>query len=201
MAVNNIFGQINPIKVKERLNLIFTPGLLSHHALAGSNQTAILQLRTARDVNPFQFPAPEAPAQLAAVGSIPPSGSFFIGRRDIGRVDHDTVHPFSLKLIMCPEPAKTGFIHRLTGRYRKVAFKIMNQFVRFRRLGKSLMLALFRKNAHAPTLLVDIQSHVNRLTRKIKFANMFHGKSPFGLFFYPKKVYPKASRLAFLFQS
>jgi hypothetical protein len=45
-------------------------------------------------------------------------------------------------------------------------------------------------NAYAPALFVDIQTDEDRLTRKIKFVTVTHGKSPFGRFFsYPGKNY------------
>jgi hypothetical protein len=64
----------------------------------------------------------------------------------------------------------------------KVPFQVLDQFVRGGRLGKLFILALYRKNTHSPAFLVHIQSHVNRLTRKIQFVNLFHCKSPFGDF-------------------
>jgi hypothetical protein len=57
-------------------------------------------------------------------------------------------------------------------------------------------------NAYAPALLVDIQTDEDRLTRKIKFVIVTHGKSPFGGFFsYPEKTITENLRLAFPFSS
>jgi hypothetical protein len=70
-TVDRFIWQIDPIEEQEGLNLILTPGLFSNHALTGSNQAAIFQFRTGRDVNPFQIPAPQAAGQFAAVGPIP----------------------------------------------------------------------------------------------------------------------------------
>jgi hypothetical protein len=74
---------------------------------------------------------------------------------------------------------------------RKSASQVIDQLVHFGRLGKGLMLKMLRKNTHAPALFVDIQSDVNRLTRKIKSAtlNITHGKPPFGEFLRGTKNY------------
>jgi hypothetical protein len=67
----------------------------------------------------------------------------------------------------------------------------MGKLVHFRGLVKRLILAILRKDTYTPTLFVDIQTDVNRLTRKIKSAtlNSIHGKPPFGEFLHRTKNY------------
>jgi hypothetical protein len=57
------------------------------------------------------------------------------------------------------------------------------------------------KNTYTPALFVHIQTDVNRLTRKIKFATINHGKPPFGENFVGNKIIAESKRLAFLFMS
>ena len=115
--------------------MILTPGLFPNHTLPRSDQTAIFQLRTSGDVNPFQFPAPQTPGQFAAIGWIPLRGSLFIRRRNIRRIGHDTVHSLVPKLVMSPKTAKTGLINRMIGRSGKIAFKIMEPVCPFSEVG------------------------------------------------------------------
>jgi hypothetical protein len=61
-----------------------------------------------------------------------------------------------------------------------MTLQVLNQYFCFRWLAKRLVLTVFGKNAHTPALFVHIQTKINRLTRKIKFATLVHGKSPFG---------------------
>jgi hypothetical protein len=77
----------------------------------------------------------------------------------------------------------------------------MDQLVHLGRLRKGFMLALLGMNTHAPTLLMNIQTNVERLTRKIKFAKVIHGKPPFGNFFILTNTITESVRLAFPFQS
>jgi hypothetical protein len=74
-----------------------------------------------------------------------------------------------------------------------VLLQVMNQLVHFRRLAKALILTLLSRDTHAPALLVDIQTDVNRLTRKINSAtlNIIHGKPPFGEFLCGNKNYSR----------
>jgi hypothetical protein len=44
------------------------------------------------------------------------------------------------------------------------------------------MFELIGIDTDAPALLMDIHADVNVLTCEIKFANVIHGKSPFGFF-------------------
>jgi hypothetical protein len=61
------------------------------------------------------------------------------------------------------------------------------------------MLAIRRMNTHAPTLPMHIQTDVDRLTRKIKFVTVNHGKSPFGSFFSHQKNYNRKSETCLSF--
>ena len=56
------------------------------------------------------------------------------------------------------------------------------------------MLEILRKNAHAPALLVDTQTDVNVLTRKINSATLTHGKPPFGECFVCEKNHYNRNR-------
>jgi hypothetical protein len=38
------------------------------------------------------------------------------------------------------------------------------------------------QDADTPTFLMNVQTDINVLTAEIEFANVNHGKSPFGLF-------------------
>jgi hypothetical protein len=93
------------------------------------------------------------------------------------------MNPFLFELVMDPETTVTGLINRMIESAWKVASQVIDQLVHFGRLGKCLMLAMLRKNAHAPALFMYIQTDVNRLTRKIKFVTVTHGKPPFGKVF------------------
>jgi hypothetical protein len=92
---------------------------------------------------------------------------------------------------MDPEATITSLINRMIQSSRKSASQVIDQLVHFRRLSKRLMLKLLRKNTHAPALFVDIQTDINRLTRKINSAtlNITHGKPPFGEFLRGTKNY------------
>jgi hypothetical protein len=121
--------------------------------------------------------------------------SFFVLCRHIRRVDDQAGNAFRSQLIMDPETTVARFINRIIGRPRKVVLQVVDQRVHLGRLGKSLMFALLRMNAHTPTLLMYIQTDVERLTRKINFAKVIHGKSPFGRFFPPKQHYNRISKV------
>ena len=191
MAHLPFFRNHHSIKEKDGFNLVFAPRLLPHHALTSPDQTAIFQLPSGRNVDSFNLPIPKTPGKFAAVDWIPFLGSFFVPGRHIGRVDHDAVDPLCSQLVMNPETAKTSLVDRIILSTRKVTSKIIGQLVHFGRLGKCFMLAMLSKNAHAPALLVDIQTDVNRLTRKIKFVTLIHGKPPFGVFLFRNQNYSR----------
>jgi hypothetical protein len=199
VAVDEFFRKMNTIKEKHSFNLVFAPGLLSDHAQTGSDQGAIFQLPSARDIDPLKLLASKTPGQFSTIYPIPFLGSFFVLGWDISRVDHDAVDPPLSQLVMDPEAAKTSLIDRMILSTRKVTSKIINQLVHFGRLGKCFMLALLRKNAHAPALLMDIETDVNRLTRKIKFVTLIHGKPPFGDFLFRNKNYSRNSETCLFF--
>jgi hypothetical protein len=202
MTLRPLFRKVNPLKEKDRFNLIFAPGLLPNHALTGPYQTAVFQLRAAGHIDPFDLSRPQTPPQLAAIHPIPLLPSLFVFRRHIRRVGHSTGYPFLPKLIMNPKPTEPSFLYRVVRRTRKISLQIIHQKVYLGRLREGFMLANRRMNAHAPTLFVHIQTDVNRLTRKINFVTLNHGKSPFGVFFYfSQKTITENSRLAFPFSS
>ena len=126
-TINHFFGKINPIEVKERLNLIFTPGLLSNHTRTGSNQAAILPASDGSERRSPSAPPSEGSWPVCGIGRVPFLCSFFIGRRDIRRIGHDAVNSLLPKLIVSPEAAKTGFIRCMIVRSGKVPFKIMDE--------------------------------------------------------------------------
>jgi len=189
MAVKELFRKMDAIKEKHRLNLILTSGLFPDHMHTGPDQAAIFQLRSGRDIDAFNLPAAESSGKFTAVHRIPFASPFFVLGGDIGGIDHHAVDSFLLELVMNPETAITSLIDRMIGSSRKVASQVRDKLVHFGRLGKGFMLTMLRKNAHAPALLVDIQSDVNRLTCKIKFVTVVHGKPPFGEFCGLTKLY------------
>jgi hypothetical protein len=180
VAHDAFVGKMDTIKEKHRFDLVFAAGLFSDHALTGPDETAILQLRARGDIDPLELPAPQIPGEFTAIDPIPFSSSLFILGRHIRRIDHDRVDALVGELVMDPKPAVTRLIHRMIASTRKVASQVTNQLVHLGGLGKCLMLAMFRKNAHTPALLMDIQTDVNVLTRKINSATVTHGKPPFG---------------------
>jgi hypothetical protein len=182
VAVQEFFRKMDAIKEKHRLNLIFTSGLFPDHTHTGSDQAAIFQLRSRRDINPYKFPAAETAGEFPTVNRIPFAPPFLVLSGDIGGIDHRRVDSLLLELIMDPKTTVTSLIHRMIGSSRKVAPQVRGKLVHFGRLGEGFMLAMLRKNAHAPTLFVDIQSDVNMLTRKINSVTVIHGKPPFGEF-------------------
>jgi len=101
---------------------------------------------------------------------------------------------------MNPEPTTTCFIDRTALSAWKVTLQVLVQCFRFRRLAKRFLLTVLSKDTHTPTLLVHIESDVNRLTREIKFARLIHGKSPFlRLDFVANTILAESLRLAFVF--
>jgi hypothetical protein len=90
-----------------------------------------------------------------------------------------------------PKAAIASFIYRAIVTPRKLMSQVMDQRVHLRGLVKRFILAIVRKDTHTPALFVDIQTDVNRLTRKIKSAtlNIIHGKPPFGKFLRGTKNY------------
>jgi len=58
---------------------------------------------------------------------------------------------------------------------------------------------MFKQNAHAPALFMNIQTDVNRLTRKIKFVTLNHGKPPFGESFVRQQNYSRKSETCLFF--
>jgi hypothetical protein len=191
VAVKELFRKIDAVKENHRLNLILTSGLFSDHMHTGPDQAAIFQLRSGRNIDGFNLPAAESSGKFTAVNRVPFASPFFVLGRDIGRIDHRAVDSFLLELVVDPETAITRLIDRMIGSSRKVASQVRDKLVHFGRLGKGFMLAMLRKNAHAPTLFVDIQSDVNMLTTEIKSATLIqvHGKPPFGKFLRGTKDY------------
>ncbi len=49
-------------------------------------------------------------------------------------------------------------------------------------LREGLMFKLLSQDAYTPTFLMNVQADINMLTAEIEFANVNHGKSPFGVF-------------------
>jgi hypothetical protein len=181
------------IKQQHPFDLVFTSRLLPHHALTGPDQGAIFQLRSTRHIDAFDLPIAKTPGQFAAIDWIPFGPSLFILRRDIRRVNHETLDPFLPQLIVDPEAAIPRFISRIIQSAREIMAQVMDQFVGFRRLVKRFILPILRKDTYTPALFVDIQTDINRLTRKIKSAtlNITHGKPPFGEFLRRTKNYTR----------
>jgi hypothetical protein len=92
---------------------------------------------------------------------------------------------------MDPKPTIASFIYRAIVSPWKVMSQVVKQLIHFRGLVKRFILPILRKDTYTPALLVDIQTDVNRLTRKIKSAtlNITHGKPPFGEFLRGTKNY------------
>src|SRR4030042_1526550 len=183
----------HPIKEKHGFNLVLAPRLLPNHAQSRPDQTAILQLPSRRNVDPFEISIAKTPGKLSAIDPIPLRLSLFVLGRHIRRVYHQATNPLFLQLVMNPKTAITRFIRRVILTPWEMVPQVMNQLVHFRRLAKVLILTICRRDTHAPTLLVDIQTHVDRLTRKIKFVtlNSTHGKPPFGKFLLSNKNYTR----------
>jgi hypothetical protein len=150
-----MFGKMDTIKAKHRFDLIFAPALLSDHALAGPNETAIFELPAAGDIDPLELPGPQIPGEFTAIDPIPFASSLFVLGRHIGRIDHHRVDAFLLELVMDPKTAVTGLIHRMIASTRKVASQVRYQLVHLGGLGICLMLAMLRKDAHTPALLSE----------------------------------------------
>jgi hypothetical protein len=72
---------------------------------------------------------------------------------------------------------------------RKMMSHVVGQGCRLRRLAEAFVFPMPRVDAHLPGFLVDIQTDVNRLTRKIKFVTLNHGKSPFSVIFLQQQNY------------
>jgi hypothetical protein len=165
--------------------------LLPHHALTGPDQAAIFQFRSAGDIDAFDLPIVKTPGQFATINPIPLGPSLFILRGDVRGVHHKTLDSFLPQLVVDPKATIARFIYRAIVTPRKVMSQVVKQLIHFRGLVKRLILAIVRKDTHTPTLFVDIQTDVNRLTRKIKSAtlNIIHGKPPFGEFLHRTKNY------------
>ena len=204
MAHLSFLWNHHSIKQQHPFDLVFTSRLLPHHALTGPDQSAIFQFRSARDIDALDLPIAKTPGQFAAIDRIPFGPSLFILRRDIRRVNHETLDPFLPQLVMDPEAAIARFINRIIQSARKIMAQVMDQFVGFRGLVKRFILPILRKDTYTPALFVDIQTDVNRLTRKIKSAtlNIDSWASLLSVSFcvVPKTI-SENSRLAFLFQS
>jgi hypothetical protein len=179
------------IKEKYGFNLVFAPRLLPHHTLTGPDQGAIFLFRSAGNIDAFDLPIVKTPGQFATIDPIPLGPSLFILRGDVRGVHHETLDSFLPQLVVDPKTAKASFIDRAIFTPRKVASQVVKQLIHFRGLVKRFILAILRKDTHTPALLVDIQTDVNRLTRKIKSAtlNITHGKPPFGEFLRGTKNY------------
>ena len=202
VAHDGFLRKMDTIEEKHRFDLILTPGLLSDHALTCPHQAAVLELGARGNIDPLELPAAQTPGEFTAIDRIPFASSLFIVGRHIGRIDHDRVDPLVGQLVMDPKTTVTGLIDRMIARTHKVTSQVTHQLVHLRGLGKCLMLEILRKNAHAPALLVDIQTDVNVLTRKINSATLTHGKPPFGEgFVCQQTTITEIVRLAFLFQS
>jgi hypothetical protein len=80
---------------------------------------------------------------------------------------------------MNPESTKAGFINNLVHGAREIPVQIMDQDFCVGRLAKRFMLKMLGKDADFPAFLMSVNSRINALTRKIEFASLFHGKSPF----------------------
>ena len=187
VAHDGFLGKMDTIKKEHRFDLVLATGLLSDHALAGPHQTAIFQLRAAGDIDALEFSVPQIPGEFTAIGPIPFASSLFVLGRHIRRIDHDRVDALVLELVMDPKTAVTRLIDRMIPSTRKVTSEVTYKLVRLGGLGECLVLAMVRKNAHAPAPLMDIQTDVNVLTRKINSATLTHGKSPFGECFVSKQ--------------
>jgi hypothetical protein len=82
-----------------------------------------------------------------------------------------------------PESAISGFINGMIGCAREIAIQITGKDRWIRWLSKGLMFKLMSQDAYTPTLLMNVQTDIKMLTAEIEFANVNHGKSPFGVFF------------------
>ena len=100
---------------------------------------------------------------------------------------------------MNPETAKARLVNRHVFSPREVLSQVMDQFIGLRRLAKAFMLPLLRTHIDLPVLFVNIQAQVNRLTSKIKFGTLNHGKPPFGEILSGNKIISERMRLALFF--
>src|SRR5512137_121149 len=103
MAYLSFLRNPHSIKEKHPFDLVLAPRLLPHHALTGPNQAAILQLRSARNVDPLDLPIAKTPGQFAAIDRVPFGSSLFILRRNVSRVHHKTLDPFLPQLVVDPK--------------------------------------------------------------------------------------------------
>jgi hypothetical protein len=190
-----------PVKEKHGLNLVLAPGLFPTHAQPSPNQTAILQRGPRRNIDSFQLVIAKTPGQLPAIHLISPPPSLFVPGRHIRRVYNDTVNRLLYQLGVDPKTTTPCFINRMIEGTRKMMSQVVRQGCRLRRLAEAFVFPMARVDAHLPGLLVDIQTDVNRLTRKIKFVTIkvIHGKSPFGWILCRNKIIPENQRLAFSF--
>jgi len=179
MAHLPLFWNLDPVKEQHGFNLVFAPGLFPPHAQPSPNQTAILQLRPGRNIDPFEFVIAKTPGQLPAIHRIPLPLALFVPGWHIRRVHHDTANGLLDQLVVDPKTTISCFINRVIEGPRKMMSQVVGQGCRARRLAEALVFSMVRVDAHLPRLLVNVQSDENRLPRKIKFVTLFHGKSPF----------------------
>jgi hypothetical protein len=118
--------------------------------------------------------------KFAAIDPVGFTSSLLVLRGDIGWVCNDAVNALFLQTIMCPEAGETCFIDSTICRAREIAFQVTNKHADIRRLGKGLMFKLIGQDADTPTFFMNVHADIKMLTREIKFANVVHGKSPFG---------------------
>jgi hypothetical protein len=195
-----LLWNLHSIKKQHRFDLVFAPRLLPTHAEPSPDQAAILQFPPRRRVDSLDIPTAKTPGQFTAIDSIPFVSSLLILGRYISGIGHDILDAFFSQLVVDPKPTIPRFVDRMALSTRKVMLEVLNQYLRFRRLAKGLVLTLLTKNTDAPAFFVHIQSDVNRLTREIKFATLIHGKSPFfRLNFVGNKIIAENLGLAFVF--
>jgi len=129
----------NAIKMEQGLDLVFAAGLLADHGLSGPDQASVFHRRPGRDVDPFQFAAPETSGQLPAVAAVPLAGPLLVAGRDVGRIDNQAGNPLFPELVVNPEAAKSGLVDGAISRSREMPAQVGDQDLYVRRLGKRLM--------------------------------------------------------------
>lgn len=167
------------------LDLVLTPGLFLDHVSSGPEQTAIFDFYSRGNIDSFEFSVSEAAGKFAAIYLTGFACPLLVCCRYVSRIYHDAVDAFFTQLVMDPESGIAGFINSVIGCTREVPLQVVAKDHRIRWLGKGLMFKLMSQDAYTPMFLMNIQTDIKVLIAEIEFANVNHGKSPFGVFLSP----------------
>jgi hypothetical protein len=89
-----------------------------------------------------------------------------VGRWNVGRIDNDAIDPRSSERFVDPKAKATCLVDAMILSAGKVVVKIVDQYVWFRRLGKTAMIISTEVNADLPTLLGNVEANIHVLVSK-----------------------------------